>query len=177
MFDYACAAPYVPIDMHEGGIAKTAIAMSPHKLVGGVGAPGVLVVNKSVLINTVPNRPGGGTVFFVRPVCVSFRIPFHIAANRFVQKGIATFRTLSSAKRFVENNLEVACKSSRVWGRVEHQTSLAPFAPGWRLTCERRWTLFEFTRRTVRSVRTMQIVGACRAYRLCSRRVCHEPVA
>ncbi|CEO98705.1 hypothetical protein PBRA_006819 [Plasmodiophora brassicae] len=66
VFDYACAAPYVPIDMHEGGIAKTAIAMSPHKLVGGVGAPGVLVVNKSVLINTVPNRPGGGTVFFVR---------------------------------------------------------------------------------------------------------------
>lgn len=60
-WDYAAAAPYVPMDM--GG--KDAIFLSPHKFVGGPGTPGVLVVRRDVVRNRVPTVPGGGTVEYV----------------------------------------------------------------------------------------------------------------
>ena len=68
LFDYASAAPYVPMDMNpknDPRLAKTAIVCSPHKFLGGPSTAGVLVVKKSALDNDVPNAPGGGTVFFV----------------------------------------------------------------------------------------------------------------
>ena len=42
-----------------------ALFFSPHKMVGGVGCPGLLIVKKKLLINEIPNTPGGGTVFLV----------------------------------------------------------------------------------------------------------------
>ena len=70
VWDYATAAPYVDIDMHPQRLAsfdKDAIILSPHKLVGGVSTPGVLIVSKRLLANSTPSVPGGGTVFFVSP--------------------------------------------------------------------------------------------------------------
>ncbi|MEE8524480.1 MAG: aminotransferase class V-fold PLP-dependent enzyme, partial [Thermoanaerobaculia bacterium] len=69
-WDYAAAAPYVEIDMNPPGdearlLAKDAVFLSPHKLVGGPGTPGVLVVKKKLLRNRVPAVPGGGTVAYV----------------------------------------------------------------------------------------------------------------
>ena len=74
-WDYAAAAPYVPIDMNpvrfqEDGsvnphVYKDAVFVSPHKLPGGPGAPGVLVAKRALFANEVPSEPGGGTVFFV----------------------------------------------------------------------------------------------------------------
>ena len=67
-WDYAAAGPYVDIDMNPGlndENAKDAVFISSHKFVGGVGAPGVLVIKKKLLRNRVPNTPGGGSVFFV----------------------------------------------------------------------------------------------------------------
>jgi selenocysteine lyase/cysteine desulfurase len=68
-WDYAGAAPYVEIDANPGGndasVAKDAIFLSPHKLVGGPSTPGVLLLKKSLCVNRVPATPGGGTVFFV----------------------------------------------------------------------------------------------------------------
>lgn len=55
---------------------QDAVYFSPHKLVGGPGAPGILVVKRRLLnIAKVPTQPGGGTVFFVtnrygRVVCL-----------------------------------------------------------------------------------------------------------
>lgn len=46
-------------------VAKDAIFFSGHKFVGGPGTPGVLVVKKRLLCNSVPGTVGGGTVFFV----------------------------------------------------------------------------------------------------------------
>lgn len=69
-WDFAASAPYVGIEMrsrNESGDYKDAIFMSPHKLVGGPGTPGVLVVRKELLANTVPAVPGGGTVQYVSP--------------------------------------------------------------------------------------------------------------
>jgi selenocysteine lyase/cysteine desulfurase len=73
-WDYAAAGPYLPIDMNpapdraDGELAyKDAVFVSPHKFIGGPGTPGVLVVKRSLLRNTVPSVPGGGTVLFVTP--------------------------------------------------------------------------------------------------------------
>ncbi|GAB2861992.1 aminotransferase class V-fold PLP-dependent enzyme [Lentzea nigeriaca] len=70
-WDYAAAAPYVPIRVQESapgsGDHKDAIFLSPHKFVGGPQTPGVLVVRRELVTNTVPTVPGGGTVAFVSP--------------------------------------------------------------------------------------------------------------
>jgi selenocysteine lyase/cysteine desulfurase len=69
LWDYAAAAPYVPIDMGSsagGNLAyKDAIFVSPHKLIGGPGTPGVLVARRELFTNRVPDVPGGGTVRYV----------------------------------------------------------------------------------------------------------------
>jgi selenocysteine lyase/cysteine desulfurase len=70
-WDFAAAAPYVGIDMgtksNGGGNYKDAIFISPHKLIGGPGTPGVLVARKDLFTNAVPAVPGGGTVQYVSP--------------------------------------------------------------------------------------------------------------
>ena len=47
---------------------KDAIFLSPHKLIGGPGTPGVLIARKELFTNSVPAIPGGGTVAFVNPL-------------------------------------------------------------------------------------------------------------
>ena len=67
-WDFAASAPYVGIEMRSKNLGqdyKDAIFLSPHKLVGGPGTPGVLVVRKELLDNAVPAVPGGGTVQYV----------------------------------------------------------------------------------------------------------------
>ena len=71
-WDFAAAAPYVKIDMNAPadapvGAYKDAVFLSPHKFIGGPGTPGVLIVKKHLLKNSVPSMPGGGTVAFVNP--------------------------------------------------------------------------------------------------------------
>ena len=71
LWDFAAAAPYVDIEMnpHDGDPAarKDAIFLSPHKFIGGPGTPGVLVVSRRLLTNSVPDVVGGGTVSYVNP--------------------------------------------------------------------------------------------------------------
>jgi selenocysteine lyase/cysteine desulfurase len=43
------------------------VFISPHKFVGGPGTPGVLVVRRELLTNSVPDVVGGGTVAYVNP--------------------------------------------------------------------------------------------------------------
>ena len=69
-FDYAAAAPYVPIDMHPGGDdskRKDAVFISTHKFIGGPGAPGILAANQALFTSKVPVEPGGGTVLYTSP--------------------------------------------------------------------------------------------------------------
>ena len=70
-WDFAASAPYVDIEMGSSvdgdGNYKDAIFLSPHKLIGGPGTPGVLVVRRDLLRNEVPVVPGGGTVLYVSP--------------------------------------------------------------------------------------------------------------
>jgi selenocysteine lyase/cysteine desulfurase len=71
-WDYAAAAPYVEVEMSppDGGDPldyKDAIFLSPHKLIGGPGTPGVLLIRRDLLTNRVPAVVGGGTVAYVNP--------------------------------------------------------------------------------------------------------------
>lgn len=74
-WDYAAAAPYVRIQMgpeseesEEDRLDyKDAVFLSPHKMIGGPGTPGILVARRALFTNTVPDVPGGGTVWYVNP--------------------------------------------------------------------------------------------------------------
>ena len=67
--DFACSAPYVDINMHpeDEDEALDAIFFSPHKFLGGPGTSGVLVFNKKLYKNMIPDCPGGGTVSWTNP--------------------------------------------------------------------------------------------------------------
>ena len=77
-FDYAAGAPYLDINMNavlpdageDGQLAyKDAVFLSPHKFVGGISTPGVLVLKRDLDKRFGCGRPtiqpGGGTVLFV----------------------------------------------------------------------------------------------------------------
>ncbi|WP_367281734.1 aminotransferase class V-fold PLP-dependent enzyme [Ilumatobacter sp.] len=70
LWDYAAAAPYVGIGMGspaDGDGYLDAIFVSPHKMIGGPGTPGLLVARRDLFRNRVPDVPGGGTVAYVNP--------------------------------------------------------------------------------------------------------------
>ena len=73
-WDFAAAGPYVDIAVDGRRTptgqpcpdeSKDAVFLSPHKLIGGPGTPGILLLRRSLATNTVPVVPGGGTVTFV----------------------------------------------------------------------------------------------------------------
>jgi len=67
--DFACSAPYVEVNMHpeDPEASLDAIFFSPHKFLGGPGTNGVLIFNKEMYHNLVPDCPGGGTVSWTTP--------------------------------------------------------------------------------------------------------------
>ncbi len=67
--DFAASAPYVDIDMHPSDplASLDAVMFSPHKFLGGPGSSGVLVFNRQLYHNKVPDHPGGGTVTWTNP--------------------------------------------------------------------------------------------------------------
>jgi selenocysteine lyase/cysteine desulfurase len=70
-WDFAAAAPYVDIVMSPKGEPDArldAVFLSPHKLIGGPGTPGVLAIRRELVTNRVPSVPGGGTVAYVNPL-------------------------------------------------------------------------------------------------------------
>lgn len=69
VWDYAGGGPYLPITIGKAD----AIALSPHKFIGGPGASGVLILRRDAVATTRPSRPGGGTVTFVN----AYRHDYH----------------------------------------------------------------------------------------------------
>lgn len=66
-FDFACAGPYVPIDMNPADPLERIDAMylSTHKFLGGPQGSGILAVRPELVKTRIPERPGGGTVDYV----------------------------------------------------------------------------------------------------------------
>lgn len=56
--DYACSAPYVKIDCS----IVDALAFSPHKFLGGMSCPGILVARDCLFNKSIPYTKGGGCV-------------------------------------------------------------------------------------------------------------------
>lgn len=69
VIDFAASAPYVKMDMHPADPLEQldAVIFSPHKFIGGPGAPGVLIFNKNLYKLESPDQPGGGTVLWTNP--------------------------------------------------------------------------------------------------------------
>lgn len=67
--DFACSAPYIEINMHPENQNQylDAIYFSPHKFLGGPGSTGILIFNKELYTNNIPDTPGGGTVNWTNP--------------------------------------------------------------------------------------------------------------
>lgn len=66
--DFACSAPYVAMDIHPGDESYLdAICFSPHKFLGGPGSSGILIFNRHLYNNTIPDVSGGGTVDWTNP--------------------------------------------------------------------------------------------------------------
>lgn len=67
--DFACAAPYVKINMHPKNKFEKldAIYFSPHKFLGGPGTCGILIFDSKLYASKVPDHPGGGTVLWTNP--------------------------------------------------------------------------------------------------------------
>ncbi|RWR90658.1 putative cysteine desulfurase [Cinnamomum micranthum f. kanehirae] len=67
-FDFATSGPYVRIDLRSGELeGYDAVFLSPHKLVGGPGTPGILLMSNALyyLGSNAPSTSAGGTVAFV----------------------------------------------------------------------------------------------------------------
>ncbi|HEY3286210.1 MAG TPA: aminotransferase class V-fold PLP-dependent enzyme [Gemmatimonadaceae bacterium] len=70
LIDFAASAPYVDVDMHPADDPEgflDAVLFSPHKFLGGPGAAGVIIFNRALYRNTVPDEAGGGTVAWTNP--------------------------------------------------------------------------------------------------------------
>lgn len=67
--DFAASAAYAEINMHPENEKQylDAIFFSPHKFLGGPGSSGVVVFNKKLYQNKIPDQPGGGTVTWTNP--------------------------------------------------------------------------------------------------------------
>lgn len=67
--DFAASAPYININMHpeDPDAYLDAIYFSPHKFMGGPGSAAVLIFNKKLYHNSIPDNPGGGTVIWTNP--------------------------------------------------------------------------------------------------------------
>jgi selenocysteine lyase/cysteine desulfurase len=67
--DFACAAPYIKINMRpENKLQQLdAVYFSPHKFLGGPSSTGILIFDPSLYTNKIPDNPGGGTVDWTNP--------------------------------------------------------------------------------------------------------------
>lgn len=67
--NFAYSAPCVSIDIHpeDEEAYLDAVTFSPHKFLGGTGSSGVLVFNKKLYKNLIPDSLVGGTVKYINP--------------------------------------------------------------------------------------------------------------
>lgn len=72
--DAAAASPYINIDCNY----YDALFLSPHKLLGGVGSCGLLVIKKTLCQGNKPTFAGGGTVAYVSRVGHEFLSDFEM---------------------------------------------------------------------------------------------------
>lgn len=65
--DYTTITPYKDINIAEYNNEIDALVFSGHKLLGGVGGSGILIIKKSIYECIIPTKVGGGVVKWVNP--------------------------------------------------------------------------------------------------------------
>jgi selenocysteine lyase/cysteine desulfurase len=128
VWDYAGAGPYLPIAMEPAkGVEIDAVAVSPHKFIGGPAASGVLIVRQEAAVATTPTWPGGGTVKFVTPTEHDYSDSLEVreeggtpnvvgdirAALAFLVKEAIGHDTMSA------RNAALRARALAAWGKIE----------------------------------------------------------
>ena len=130
-WDYAAAGPYLPIRVAASapgaGDHKDAVFLSPHKFPGGPQTPGVLVVRRELVRNTVPTAPGGGTVAFVDPIGHQYLDDPVAREEGGTPAIIESIRAglVFALKRAVGTGL-IAAREERLWQHVLHRWAASP---------------------------------------------------
>ena len=122
IWDYAGAAPYVPIDM--AGDAIDALVLSPHKFVGGPGASGILIARPHIFTTGKPSQAGGGTVSFVSPWDHHFHEDFAAREEAGTPNALGDIRAglvmalkdLVGAENIYRRELVLGAKALNAWG-------------------------------------------------------------
>ena len=130
-WDYAAAGPYLPIRVAASapgaGDHKDAVFLSPHKFPGGPQTPGVLVVHRDLVRNTVPTAPGGGTVAFVDPIGHQYLDDPVAREEGGTPAIIESIRAglVFALKQAVGTDL-IAAREERLWRHVLHRWTGSP---------------------------------------------------
>ena len=130
-WDYAAAGPYLPIRVAASapgaGDHKDAVFLSPHKFPGGPQTPGVLVVRRDLVRNTVPTAPGGGTVAFVDPIGHQYLDDPVAREEGGTPAIIESIRAglVFALKQAVGTDL-IAAREERLWRHVLHRWAGSP---------------------------------------------------
>src|SRR3569623_1693036 len=122
-WDFAAAGPYVAIEMSSGAESKDAVFISPHKFIGGPQTPGVLVVKRAIVKNTVPGCPGGGT-----GACSSSRTPSARRRSASARSTSSSARSRRGARTTTSTSSATArrggCRSCRSSSSTSARTSI-----------------------------------------------------
>jgi selenocysteine lyase/cysteine desulfurase len=130
-WDYAAAGPYLPIRVAasgpDAGDHKDAVFLSPHKFPGGPQTPGVLVVRRDLVRNSVPTAPGGGTVAFVDPIGHQYLDDPVAREEGGTPAIIESIRAglVFALKQAVGTDL-IAAREERLWRHVLHRWTASP---------------------------------------------------
>jgi selenocysteine lyase/cysteine desulfurase len=130
-WDYAAAGPYLPIRVAasrpDAGDRKDAVFLSPHKFPGGPQTPGVLIVRRDLVRNTVPTAPGGGTVAFVDPIGHQYLDDPVAREEGGTPAIVESIRAglVFGLKQAVGTGL-IAAREERLWRHVLHRWARSP---------------------------------------------------
>ncbi len=139
LWDYAGAAPYLPMDMSPASDAGIdAIVFSPHKFLGGPGASGVLIVRRDAVTTSTPTWPGGGTVKFVSPLGHDYSDSLESREEAGTPNVVGDIRVALvmlvkealGAETMQRRNAELVQRAMARWSHLEHLELLGSLTAG-----------------------------------------------
>jgi selenocysteine lyase/cysteine desulfurase len=128
VWDYAGAGPYMSIAMEPApGALIDAVAVSPHKFIGGPAATGILIVRHDAVDTVKPTWPGGGTVKFVTPTEHDYSDSLEVREESGTPNVVGDIRAALAflvkkaigAETMAKRNAEVRARALTAWSGIE----------------------------------------------------------